>query len=180
MELIIFLITAAVAIAGAVAMLLSPNAIHSAIFLLINFVAISVLYVLLYAPFLFVIQLIVYAGAIIVLFLFVVMLLGAERAEDTRDRFAWQRPLALTLAAVLLGLIGYVALRGPMPETTVADQQFASPERIAEALFTTYLLPFEITAFLLLAAVVGVVVLHMSENHKTKAQEGQSAGKRGN
>ncbi len=68
MELVIFLITAVVAIAGAVAMLLSPNAIHSAIFLLINFVAISVLYVLLYAPFLFVIQLIVYAGAIIVLF----------------------------------------------------------------------------------------------------------------
>jgi NADH-quinone oxidoreductase subunit J len=164
MELIIFLITAAVAIVGAAAMLLSPNAIHSAIFLLINFVAISVLYVLLYAPFLFAIQLIVYAGAIIVLFLFVVMLLGAERAEDARERFAWQRPLGLTLAATLLGLIGYIALRGPAPEATatVADQQFASPERIAEALFTTYLLPFEITAFLLLAAVIGVVVLHMS------------------
>lgn len=164
MELIIFLITAAVAVAGAVAMLLSPNAIHSAIFLLINFVAISVLYVLLYAPFLFVIQLIVYAGAIMVLFLFVVMLLGAERAEDARERFVWQRPLGLTLAAILLGLIGYIALRGPASDATVADQQFASPERIAEALFTTYLLPFEITAFLLLAAIVGVVVLHMS-NH---------------
>ncbi len=167
MEFIIFLITAAVAITGAVAMLLSPNAIHSAIFLLINFVAISVLYVLLYAPFLFVIQLIVYAGAIIVLFLFVVMLLGAERAEDTRERFAWQRPLGLTLAATLLGLIGYIALRGPAPESAIVDQQFAAPERIAEALFTTYLLPFEVTAFLLLAAVVGVIVLHTSENHKT-------------
>ena len=162
MELVIFLITAVVAIAGAVAMLLSPNAIHSAIFLLINFVAISVLYVLLYAPFLFVIQLIVYAGAIIVLFLFVVMLLGAERAEDTRERFAWQRPLGVTLAAILLGLIGYLALRNQPPGAAVADQHFAAPERIAEALFTTYLLPFEITAFLLLAAIVGVIVLHMA------------------
>ncbi|MGQ9548880.1 MAG: NADH-quinone oxidoreductase subunit J family protein [Roseiflexus sp.] len=170
MELVIFLITAVVAIAGAVAMLLSPNAIHSAIFLLINFVAISVLYVLLYAPFLFVIQLIVYAGAIIVLFLFVVMLLGAERAEDTRERFVWQRPLGVTLAALLLGLFGYLALRLPSSESAVVDQQFAAPEQIAKALFTTYLLPFEITAFLLLAAIVGVVVLHMAGGREPRTE----------
>ncbi len=90
------------------------------------------------------------------------MLLGAERAEDTRERFAWQRPLGVTLATILLSLLGYLALRNPLSRTTVADQHFAAPERIAEALFTTYLLPFEITAFLLLAAIVGVVVLHMA------------------
>ncbi|NWG21546.1 MAG: NADH-quinone oxidoreductase subunit J [Chloroflexi bacterium] len=168
MELILFFITAAIAVAGAVAMLLSPNAIHSALFLLLNFVAISVLYLLLRAPFLFAVQLIVYAGAIIVLFIFVVMLLGAEHAEDERERIAWQRPLGLTLAAMLLGLMGYIVLRGDqMAPVTALNEQFASPERIAAALFTTYLLPFEITAFLLLAAVVGVVVLHLSGAKRT-------------
>src|SRR6476620_1687525 len=94
MELVVFTITAVVAIIGAVAMLLSRNAIHSALFLLLNFSSIAVLFLLLRAPFLFAVQLIVYAGAIIVLFLFVVMLLGAERAEDEADRLAWQRPAA--------------------------------------------------------------------------------------
>src|ERR687887_345041 len=108
MELVVFTITAIVAIIGAVAMLLSTNAIHSALFLLLNMVAISVLYLLLRAPFLFAVQLIVYAGAIVVLFLFVVMLLGAERAEDERDRISWQRPVALFMGLVLLAEAIYV------------------------------------------------------------------------
>src|SRR5688500_5008407 len=111
MELVVFTITAIVAIVGAVAMLLSKNAIHSALFLLLNFSAIALLYLLLQAPFLFAIQLIVYAGAIIVLFLFVVMLLGAERAEDEHDRIAWQRPVALLLGLVLLAEAAYVFYR---------------------------------------------------------------------
>src|SRR6266496_6266441 len=102
MELVVFTTTAIVAIVGAVAMLLSRNAVHSALFLLLNFSSIAVLYLLLRAPFLFAVQLIVYAGAIIVLFLFVVMLLGAERSEDERDQLAWQRPVALAMGLVLL------------------------------------------------------------------------------
>ena len=92
MEYIVFTITAIVAIIGAAAMLISRNAVHSALFMPLNFSSIAVLYLLLRAPFLFAVQLIVYVGAIIVLFLFVVMLLGAERAEDDADRLAWQRP----------------------------------------------------------------------------------------
>ena len=95
MEYIVFTITAVVAIIGATAMLISRNAVHSVLFMLLNFSSIAVLYLLLRAPFLFAVQLIVYAGAIIVLFLFVVMLLGAERAEDEADQLAWQRPIAL-------------------------------------------------------------------------------------
>src|SRR3982750_3616366 len=102
MEYIVFTVTAIVAIIGAAAMLISRNAVHSALFMLLNFSSIAVLYLLLRAPFLFAVQLIIYAGAIIVLFLFVVMLLGAERAEDERDRIGWQGPLAL-LAGALLG-----------------------------------------------------------------------------
>jgi NADH-quinone oxidoreductase subunit J len=164
MELVIFFIRAVVAVIGAVAMLMSRNAIHSALFLLLNFSAIAVLYLLLRAPFLFAVQLIVYAGAIIVLFLFVVMLLGAERAEDERDQIAWQRPLAAVLGVVLLGEAIYVFFVQPgtvVRAPTAGAEDFASPDKISAALFSTYLLPFEITSVLLLAALVGVVVLHL-------------------
>ena len=163
MELVVFAITAIVAIIGAVAMLLSKNAIHSALFLLLNLGAIAVLYLLLRAPFLFAVQLIVYAGAIIVLFLFVVMLLGAERAEDEADQLAWQRPVALAMGLVLLAEAVYVFFlrSGAAMDTAAAgNDTFGAPIKIGEALFTTYLLPFEITSVILLVALIGVVVLH--------------------
>ncbi len=172
MELVVFIITAAVALTGALAMLLSKNAVHSALFLLLNFASISVMYLLLRAPFLFVVQLIVYAGAIIVLFLFVVMLLGAERVEDEHDQLGrWQQPLALVLAAALVVEAGYILFRGgaTAAQTPVLDELFGSPEQVAAALFTTYLLPFEITGAILLAAVIGVVVLHLRVQAKVAA-----------
>jgi NADH-quinone oxidoreductase subunit J len=164
MELVVFFITAVIALIGALAMLFSKNAVHSALWLLLNFAAISIMYLLLRAPFLFVVQLIVYAGAIIVLFLFVVMLLGAERTEaDTTQLDRWQRPVAITLAAVLLLEAGYIMFRsGPLAVMVpTPNEDFATPEQVAIALFTKYLLPFEITGVILLAAVIGVVVLHM-------------------
>lgn len=164
MELIVFIITALIALIGAGAMLLSKNAIHSALFLLLNMVAISVLYLLLRAPFLFAVQLIVYAGAIMVLFLFVVMLLGAERAEDEQDKIKWQQPLAIVLGLLLLAEAVYVFFAsGSTPAPVQASDDFAAPVKIGELLFSSYLLPFEVTSVLLLAAVVGVVVLHQRE-----------------
>jgi NADH-quinone oxidoreductase subunit J len=131
--------------------------------MLLNFSSIAVLYLLLRAPFLFAVQLIVYAGAIIVLFLFVVMLLGAERAEDEADRLAWQRPIALAMGLILLAEAVYVFFYRSSPAISSAaagDETFGAPVKIGEALFTTYLLPFEITSVILLAALIGVVVLH--------------------
>src|SRR5512138_2707538 len=133
MEFVVFTITAIVAIVGAAAMLLSKNAVHSALFMLLNFSSIAVLYLLLRAPFLFVIQLIVYAGAIIVLFLFVVMLLGAERAEDEHDRIAWQRPVALGMGLLLLGETIFVFLSRPasaLATTNSGAEDFGAPLRI--------------------------------------------------
>jgi NADH-quinone oxidoreductase subunit J len=173
MEYIVFVVTAIIAAVGAVAMVLSKNAVHSALFLLLNFGAISVLYLLLRAPFLFVVQLIVYAGAIIVLFLFVVMLLGAERVEDTPDSIAWQRPLAIGLGILLLIEALYVAFSrtvGAVTPVAQRNEDFASPERIGQALFSTYLLPFEITSVVLLAAIVGVVVLSKRSGRVEQAQ----------
>ncbi|NJN65818.1 MAG: NADH-quinone oxidoreductase subunit J [Chloroflexaceae bacterium] len=167
MELVLFLVTAAIALVGAVAMLVSRNAVHSALFLLLNFGAIAVLFLLLRAPFLFAIQVSVYAGAIMVLFLFVVMLLGAERAEDGRDELFWQTPLALLLGVVLLVEAVMIAVRGggretgadtaPVPIT--GAETFGAPEEIGRVLFTRYLLPFEVAGIILLVAIVGVVVL---------------------
>lgn len=162
MELILFLITALIAITGAVAMLVSRNAVHSSLFLLLNFAAIAVLFLLLNAPFLFAIQLTVYAGAIMVLFLFVVMLLGAEKVEDTPDQIPWQQPLALLLGLALLVISVVVGLGGatnPPPESE-ALAQFSDPQTLGALLFTDYLLPFEVTGFILLIAVIGVVVLN--------------------
>ena len=166
MQLVVFAITALVALIGAIAMLVSRNAVHSALFLLLNFCAIAVLYLLLQAPFLFVVQLIIYAGAIIVLFLFVLMLLGAEQVEDEQDSIAWQRPVALFLGLLLAAQVVYVVVTG---QTTAASGQiadFGTPEQIAQVLFTTYLLPFEVTSVLILAALIGVIVLHIQEKRQ--------------
>jgi NADH-quinone oxidoreductase subunit J len=162
MELVLFIITAIIALVGAGAMLISRNAVHSALFLLLNFGAIAVLFLLLNAPFLFAIQLTVYAGAIMVLFLFVMMLLGAERVEDSPDRLPWQRPLALLLGAALLVVAGVTGVRGAIttPPGGAALLAFSDPFELGKLLFTTYMLPFQITGFILLIAVVGVVVLN--------------------
>jgi NADH-quinone oxidoreductase subunit J len=162
MDLILFIITGAVALIGAGAMLVSRNAVHSALFLLMNFGAIAVLFLLLQSPFLFTIQLTVYAGAIMVLFLFVVMLLGVEQVEDTPDRLAWSRPLALALGLALLAVAGVVALRTPPAAVPDSAQAlgFGEPSALGKLLFTDYLLPFEITGVILLVAVIGVVVLN--------------------
>lgn len=163
MEFAIFIITAVIAVVGAGAMLFSRNAVHSALFLLLNFGAISILYLLLRAPFLFTVQLIVYAGAIMVLFLFVVMLLGAERAEDAEDRVSWQRPLAIGLGALLLIEAVIVAVQRGIqaaPAITPEAEAKGTPEQIGQLLFTTYLLPFEVTSVILLVAIIGVIVLN--------------------
>ena len=162
MDVVLFAITAAIAVIGALAMLFARNAVHSALFLLLNFAAVAVLFLLLQAPFLFTIQLTVYAGAIMVLFLFVVMLLGAEKVEDAPDRIPWQRPASLG-AGIVLALIGGVLMLGTdaaPPPGGDALVTFGDPASLGRLLFTTYLLPFQITGFILLIAVVGVVVLN--------------------
>jgi NADH-quinone oxidoreductase subunit J len=162
MDLFLFIVTAAVALIGALAMLITRNAVHSALFLLMNFGAIAVLFLLLQSPFLFTIQLTVYAGAIMVLFLFVVMLLGAEKVEDTPDKIAWSRPLAIGLGLALLAVAGVVAGRSIVAgiPANVEASGFGEPAELGKLLFTDYLLPFELTGVILLVAVIGVVVLN--------------------
>jgi NADH-quinone oxidoreductase subunit J len=154
-----FLILAAIAIVAALAMITSRNAVHAALFLVINLGTIAVFYLVLNAPFLAMVQVAVYAGAIMVLFLFVIMLLGAEKAGG-ESKLQWQQPLALVLAAALLLEGVYVVL------SQMADRQEltpaladSSPTAVGQLLFDRYLLPFEITSVLLLVAMIGAIVL---------------------
>jgi NADH-quinone oxidoreductase subunit J len=157
----IFLGLAVVAIASAVSMLLSRNAIYSALFLVLNFVAVAVLYLLLHAAFIALVQVTVYAGAIMVLFLFVIMLLGAERVGAERT-LKWQQPAAVSLGVFLLVEIVYVFFVGVEPQpapAAILGRMFGSPPAVGMLLFSDYLLPFEVTSVLLLAAMVGAIVL---------------------
>ena len=159
MEYVIFAIAAVISIACALGMLFTPNAVHSALLLVLNFTAVAVLYLLLHAPFLAMIQITVYAGAIMVLFLFVIMLLGAEKTNIETDSLPWLRPTAIVLGVVLLLEALYLIVNGGTQPQQSATTAIGAPDTIATALFTTYLLPFEITSVLLLVALIGAVVL---------------------
>ena len=167
-DVVPFLILASVAVLAAVAMVTSRNAVHAALFLVINFSTIAVFYLVLNAPFLAMVQVAVYAGAIMVLFLFVIMLLGAEKLEVT-SRLAWQRPLALLLALALALEGGYLFVErlGTQPAVTEALVD-SNPQAVGDLLFDSYLFPFEITSVLLLVAMIGAIVLTLDSKEKSK------------
>lgn len=158
MSAILFFILAVIAVASALGMLLSRNAVHSALFLVLNFATIAVLYIILSAPFIAMVQITVYAGAIMVLFLFVIMLLGAEQLRALRRTETWQRYLAFGLTAALLVVFAVVLFQG---SGTNAPTDFidTTPNALGLRLFEGYVFPFEVTGLLLLAAMIGVVVL---------------------
>jgi NADH-quinone oxidoreductase subunit J len=163
-EILLFALLAIVAVVSALAMLFAKNSVYSAIFLILNFSTIAVFYLLLHAPFIALAQITVYAGAIMVLFLFVIMLLGAEETPG-EIRLPWQQPLALVLGFILVAQIGYLfftrgAAIGP---AGVPPEGFGGPEQIGIILFTDFLLPFEITGILLLVAMVGAIVITQKE-----------------
>jgi NADH-quinone oxidoreductase subunit J len=168
LQLLLFLVLALVAVIAALGMLISRNAIYSALFLVLNFATVAVFFLLLNAPFIAVAQVSVYAGAIMVLFLFVIMLLGAERAGQAgqAQSIPWQRPLAIALAFVLLVEAGFIiaSQTGLVPPVTTELQAgFGSPAVVGTELFTKYLLPFEVTSVLLLVAMIGAIVLTKTE-----------------
>jgi len=167
MELILFFGLALVAVASALGMLFSKNAIYSALNLILNFVTVAVLYLMLGAPFIALTQVAVYAGAIMVLFLFVIMLLGAESLPG-ESALPWQRPLAFILAAILLAESGYllIARWGIVPAVVQLPADFGAPSEIGKTLFNNYLLPFEVTSVLLLVAMIGAIVLTLRRQKK--------------
>jgi NADH-quinone oxidoreductase subunit J len=157
---IVFFILAAVAVVTALGTIISRNAIYAALFLVMNFATIAVMYLTLHAPFIALSQITVYAGSIMVLFLFVIMLLGAERLPQG-ESLRWQPWLAIPLALILAGAFAYTLFRHTGQMTAVGNlpANFGSPQSIGQALFSQYALPFEITAVILMVAVVGAIML---------------------
>jgi NADH-quinone oxidoreductase subunit J len=161
---ILFWVFAPISVASAILMLLQRNAVHAALFLVVNFFSLAIFFLVLGAELLFAVQIIVYAGAIMVLFLFVIMLLGVDRNEPLVERIPWQRT-----AAVVLGLAAAVevffAVRAGIGFSRLAPAGFdrvnegGNPQALGTLLFRRYFLPFEITSILLIVAAVAAVVL---------------------
>jgi len=164
----VFVVGAIVALVGAFFVVSSRNPVHAALNLVVTLFGVAVLFVSLHATFLAAVQVIVYAGAIVVLFLFVIMLLGVDREEAIEaEPLKGQRPVAVALGALLLGelaLLSSMRFRTPAPQLvarsiTPIDAGKSNVDQLAETIFTRYLLAFEMTSVLLVIAVVGAVVL---------------------
>lgn len=169
-DFLLFIVLAVVAIASALSMLLSRNAVYSALFLVINFATIAVFFLLLGSPFLAMAQVAVYAGAIMVLFLFVIMLLGAEKLGG-EDTLPWQKYYAWLLVGLFF-LAGFyqVSLAGLTDaQSTAFPGGFGGPVEIGTILFNKYLVPFEVTSVLLLVAMIGAIVLTKDGSKKKRS-----------
>lgn len=168
--LIFFLGLAVISVAAALGLLFSRNAVYAALFLVLNFLTVAVFYLTLNAPFLAMAQITVYAGAIMVLFLFVIMLLGTKKLTESSP-IAWQRPLAIVLGLALIVEIAVLFLSHTRGEAGLAEigPGFGSPQAVGEVLFNQYLLPFEITSVLLLVGMIGAIVLTKEDRPAEKS-----------
>jgi NADH-quinone oxidoreductase subunit J len=159
----VFFVAAAMAVVGGVGVITFRQPMSSVLSLVVVMIALSILFLLLSAQFVFVVQIIVYAGAVMVLFLFVITLLGPAR-ETGRGRLRFQAGLSALFVLVLFGLI-YAMLQGiTFRQPEKADLNvFGTVQSIGVGLFTTYLYPFELTSILLLVAAIGAVYLSRRE-----------------
>ena len=164
METLLFWLVAAIALIASVSMIVQRNPVYSALFLIVTLLSIAGLFLLLNAQFLAVIQIIVYAGAIMVLFLFVIMLLDIRRMEDTISRVKLQKSLGLLLGVVFFletvlvlrsGMVRDIAVTAATP--LVPD--FGTAAGLGRVLFSQYVFPLQLAAVLLFVALIGAVVL---------------------
>lgn len=158
---LLFILFAGMAIGCALAVVAQRNPLYSAISLIGVFISLACLYVMLAAPFIAAVQVIVYAGAIMVLVVFVIMLLNVEEEEHRRSRLKFLVPTAIVLAAVLIAEVAFIlATVKPSNYTPASDgTSVGLTHSIGSNLFTQYLLPFEITSILILMAIVGAMTL---------------------
>ncbi|MCZ7535822.1 MAG: NADH-quinone oxidoreductase subunit J [Acidimicrobiia bacterium] len=180
MEAVVFFVLAAIALTGALGVVLSRNPVYSALFLVLAMITIAGFFVMQDADLVAIIQIVVYASAIVVLFLFVIMLLGVDRHENLNDPLRLQRPLAIGLGLLLIGEVlvlagrewvtGESSVRGALDEPATGNV-----ERLARSLFTDFFWPFEVTAALLVIAVVGGVVLARRSRRPAATASGDDA-----
>lgn len=158
MEMVLFFILAIVAVAAGVGVIAQRSAVRSALFLLVNFCCLAGLYLLLNAQFVALVQVIIYAGAVVVLFLFILMLLGIERAEESPDLRRYQWIAGLLLGALFLAGIIW-ALVPAATDWAGALVPTDNMREIGAAMLTDFAIPFELASIVLLVAIIGAVVL---------------------
>jgi NADH-quinone oxidoreductase subunit J len=169
-DLATFLVAAAIVLGGSLGVVFGRNPVHAALNLVMTLFGIAVLFVEEDAQFLAAVQIIVYTGAIVVLFLFVIMLLGVDRQERVlADQFRGQHLVALALGALVLAEVLLLGTghwtTGAHATTGALNRPLSNVAQLGRAIFTTYLLPFEITSALLVVAVVAAVVLARRFDH---------------
>ncbi len=165
---IIFFVLSFIALASSIMVLVSKRPVHSVLYLTLSFFSIAGHYILLNAQFLAAVHIIVYAGAIMVLFLFTVMLLNLNAQTEPKTHFMIKMAAVLASGILLITLTG--AIRG-MELNSLTDPSYAQVglvRNLGKVLFTEYLLPFELSSFLFLSAMVGVVLLGKKEEEEIK------------
>ena len=181
----VFVVAAVLMLAGAVGVVASRNPVHAALFLVQTLVGVALLFVLNDAHFLAAVQVVVYAGAIVILFLFVIMLLGVDKAEELRvEPIFGQRPLAAVAGVALAAALGVVIVAGADVLTGVRrtggdralDSGITDIERFGRVLFGEFAFSVEITAALLTVAVVGAVVLTRRVRRSGGSEDAAAAG----
>jgi len=163
-NLIIFLVLGLVVVVTALAMVTSKNAVYAALFLVMNFATIAVFYLILGSPFISLVQITVYAGSIMVMFLFVIMLLGAETI-NAKENIRGQRTIGILLGVIMFAEAGlYIFWKLKVTETFMGKPvNVVGPSEIGMTLFTEYPLPFLITSIILVAATVGAILFTRDE-----------------
>jgi NADH-quinone oxidoreductase subunit J len=159
MELAIFLLFAILAVGSALVVVIHKNPVYSTMSLVVTLVSLAALFVLLGAPFIATLQVLIYTGAILVLFLFVIMLLNVEEEAGDAPRGSLQGWVAGAAALLFLGLVGLLQARSGAPPEGPLTEEFVSLKVLARKLFGEYLLPFELVGVLLLVAVIAATVV---------------------
>ena len=159
-ELVLFIIFGITAVYGAIAMVWARNPVYSALGLMLTMFSLAVFYVSNAGHFVAVVQVIVYAGAVMTLFLFVIMLIGVDKAEDRTESIPFQRPVTLVLLALFAaGVLTAGARAWTTGYASPSEPINGTIEAIGDRLFDTWLLPFEVTALLLIIAAAGTIAL---------------------
>ena len=159
---LIFLGMAFISVLASFLVITRKNPIHSALFLVLTFLCVAVLYLLLYSQFIAIIQVVVYAGAIVMLIVFVIMLLDLENELRSRLKIVYSKVIGGFLAVLFLfGILYSVVAKSPTGKmgSYPPDKVSANVKAVGEVLFTQYLFPFEIISVLLVAAIIGAVIL---------------------
>ena len=162
MELIVFSILSLLCVVSAANILLQRHPIHSALSLVLTFVGLAGIYIQMHAEFIAVMQIVVYTGAIMVLFVFVIMLLNAKAEERIPDRLTSLKYLGIPLAVLLVGMVGlkvFGFLSEEGVQISIPVNVAGNTQAIGKLLYTQYALPFEVTSILLLVAIVGAIVM---------------------